>query len=235
MLKIPLPASYTILSMKPLKESSLLVLDSRLVFTLISVLFGGPAKPFKVEGREFTKIELKVLKDLIDKIITTFQKVWEPIYPLNIEMKSIELNPNLARIVSPNEKVIVVELSMDIDGYIAPFFFCFPQSMFVPIKEIIYSEIASLEKDPIWEQTLQDKVLTTDVNVWLELCRKEFKTRDILNWEIGTEIVFEVEKDDLLKLYVQDKPKFLAKLGKKKGKYAAMVKKLIKREEENGE
>ncbi len=230
MLKIPLPASYTIFSMKPLKENALLVLDSRLVFTIISVLFGGPPKPFKVEGREFTKLELRVVNDIVNSILKTFEGVWANVYPVNVEMKSIELNPTLARIVSQNEKVVIVELSMDIDGYAAPFFFCFPQSMFLPIKDIIYTEIANLERDPVWERNLEAKSLKLDTNLWLELTRKEFKIGDILKWDIGTELKFDVMINDLLKMYAENKPIFKAKLGQKNGKFAAKIVDIINEE-----
>ncbi len=230
MLKIPLPASYTIFSMKPLKENALLVLDSRLVFTIISVLFGGPPKPFKVEGREFTKLELRVVHDIVNTILKTFESVWANVYPVTVEIKSIELNPTLARIVSQNEKVVIVELSMDIDGYTAPFFFCFPQSMFLPIKDIIYTEIANLERDPVWERNLEAKALKLDTNMWLELARKEFKIGDILKWDVGTELKFDVMINDLLKMYAENKPVFKAKLGQKNGKFAAKIVDIIKEE-----
>ncbi|RUM50479.1 MAG: flagellar motor switch protein FliM [Hydrogenothermus sp.] len=232
MLKIPLPASYSIFTMKPLKENALMVLDSRLVFTIISVLFGGPPKPFKVEGREFTKLEARVIRDIVEKSLKVFESIWTNIYPINIELKSIELNPTLARIVSQNEKVVIVELSMDIDGYTAPFFFCFPQSMFLPIKDIIYTEIANMEKDPVWEKNLEAKILHLNVKLWVELIRKEYKIKDILEWEEGTRLEFDVLNTDLLRIFVENKPKFLGKLGQKGNKFAVKVKDLIINEEE---
>lgn len=232
MLKIPLPASYSIFTMKPLKENALMILDSRLVFTIISVLFGGPPKPFKVEGREFTKLEARVIRDIVEKSLKVFKSIWTTIYPINIGLKSIELNPTLARIVSQNEKVVIVELSMDIDGYTAPFFFCFPQSMFLPIKDIIYMEIANMEKDPVWEKNLEAKILHLNVKLWVELIRKEYKIKDILEWEEGTRLEFDVLNTDLLRIFVENKPKFLGKLGQKGNGFAVKVKDLIINEEE---
>lgn len=226
MMKIPLPASFSIFSMKPLKENALLIIDSRLVFTVISVLFGGPAKPFKVEGREFTKLEMKIVQDFVDTILKNFEKVWESLYPVDIELISIELNPSLAKIVSPNEKIIVVECSLDIGGYEAPFFFVFPQGMFMPIKDIVYSQ-SPLTEDPVWKENLINKVLNLKLILTLELIKKTFKVRDILSWDIGTEIKLDVTKDDELPLYVEDKKKFMAKLGKVDKKYAAMITKFI--------
>jgi flagellar motor switch protein FliM len=223
MIKIPMPASYSIVSMKPFKDNFLFILDSRLVFVVISVMFGGPAQPFKIEGREFTKLETRIIDDLVKVALTTFERVWQDVYPVQLELRSIELNPALARIVSGNEKVIVVESTMDIDGYEAPFFFCFPQGMFMPIKELIFSESLFAEKDPVWENHLRKKLLKTKVRLSLEVARKRFTLGKILEWKLGDSFVLDVSKGDLLKLYVEESPKFYAKLGKVKDKYAAMV------------
>ncbi len=226
MMKIPLPASFSIFSMRPLKENALLIIDARLVFTVISVLFGGPAKPFKVEGREFTKLEMKIVQDFVDTMLKTFEEVWESLYPIEVELVSIELNPSLAKIVSPNEKIVVVECSLDIGGYEAPFFFVFPQGMFMPIKDIIYSQ-SPLTEDPVWKENLTERILKTKLKLTLELIRKNFKVRDVLSWDIGTELKFDVSKDDEFPLYVEDSKKFLAKIGKVDKKYAAMITKFI--------
>ncbi|WP_457639029.1 flagellar motor switch protein FliM [Persephonella sp.] len=231
MLKIPLPSSYTIFSMRPLKESALLVIDSRLVFTVISVLFGGPAKPFKVEGREFTKLEMRVVEDFINAALKTYEQVWDAFYPIMIEIRSIELNPSLARIVSPNEKVIIVECKMDIDGYEAPFYFCFPQSMFLPIKDIVYSQVAFAE-DPVWRKNIEEKVKKINVRLELELVKMKMKIKDILEWEEGTELTLFVSPEEEFRLYVEDKHKFYAKLGKLNDKYAAMITKPVFEEEQ---
>ncbi|RMD46256.1 MAG: flagellar motor switch protein FliM [Aquificota bacterium] len=231
MMKIPLPASFSIFNMRPLKENALLIIDSRLVFTIVSVLFGGPAKPFKVEGREFTKLETKIVYDFVEIILKTFEEVWESLYPVNIELVSVELNPSLAKIVSPNEKIIVVECSLDISGYEAPFFFIFPQGMFMPIKDIVFSQ-SPLTEDPVWKKNLTEKILKLELKLTLELLRKEFKVRDILSWDIGSEIVLDITKDDELSLYVENEKKFLAKLGKVDKRYAAMITKILENNSE---
>ena len=232
MVKIPMPASYSIVSMRPFKENFLFILDSRLVFVIISVMFGGPAKPFKIEGREFTKLEMRVIQDLVNVALNSFEQVWQDVYPVSLELRGIELNPALARIVSGNEKVIVVECSMDIDGYEAPFFFCFPQGLFMPIKELIFSESLFVEKDPVWEEHLQKKVLKTELRLSLELARKVFSLGEILSWKVGDRIDLGVNREDILKLYVEDKPKFFAKMGKVKDRYAALVYNFINGEED---
>ena len=230
MFKIPMPSSYTTFTMKPLKETALLVVDSRLVFTIVSVLFGGPAKPFKVEGREFTKLEMYIIKDFIDTALVTLESTFSSVSSLKVEKKSTELNPSLAKITSGNEKVIIIECIIDVDGFEAPIYFCYPQGMFLPIKDIIYSEY-SAEVDEVWKEKLFDLLYKTKVKVTLELIKKEFLMKDIIGWDVGTELMLGVSKDDFVKLVVKDKEKFLCKLGKIKNKYAALLKEETQEEE----
>ncbi len=230
MSKIPMPSSYTTITMRPLKESALFVVDSRLVFTIISVLFGGPAKPFKVEGREFTKLEVQIIGEFIDAALSTFEEVWQQFYPISVEKKSIELNPSLARITSGNEKVIVVECGVEVDGYEAPIYFCFPQGMFMPIKDIIYTEFIG-EEDGEWRQRLERSVHSLNVKVTMELGRERFLLGEILSWQEGDEIVLNIDKEKNLVLVVENEPKFWCKLGKIKERYAALIKEPYKKED----
>lgn len=230
MSKIPMPSSYTTIIMKPLKDNALFVVDSRLVFTIISVLFGGPAKPFKVEGREFTKLEVQIIGDFIETALKTFEEVWQNFYPIKVEKRSIELNPALARITSGNEKVIVVECSVEVDGYEAPIFFCFPQGMFMPIKDIIFTEFIG-EEDGGWKKRLRDRLKKIVVKITLELGKEKFLLKDILEWREGDELVLNIDKDSYLDLKVEQEPKFKCKLGKVKDRYAALIKEAIKKVE----
>ncbi len=232
MFKIPMPSSYTTFTMKPLKEMALLVVDSRLVFTIISVMFGGPAKPFKVEGREFTKLETYIIKDFIDTALKTLQETFSTVYPLKVEKKSTELNPSLARITTGNEKVIIAECVVDIDGFEAPIYFCYPQGMFLPIKDIIYSEFSG-EVDDVWRERLNESIMETPVKVTLELAKREYFMKEIIEWDIGTELMLDVSKEDPVMLRVEDKEKFVCRLGKVKDKYAALLKQEVVKDEEN--
>lgn len=221
--KIPQPSSYTGLLLRPLKEQGMFVLDSRLVFAVISVLFGGEAKPFKVEGREFTKLEMQVITNFITTVVSSFEEVWRPIFEISIERKSTELNPVFAQIVSPNEKVAIVECSMNIDEYEAPMYFCFPLSMFIPIKQIIYSELGG-ETEEGWQDELQRRVLRLRSLVTLEVTRKRYFVKDILSWREGDELMLDVPQDAGLQLRVGNKNKFVCQLGKANERYAALIK-----------
>jgi len=91
------------------------------------------------------------------------------------------------------------------------------------------------EKDPVWEKHLLEKLLKTKLKLSLELGRKKFMVREILDWKVGDEILLNVSKDDKLRLCVEGIPKFFAKLGKVKNRYAALITDFYEEEEEERE
>ena len=154
---------------------------------------------------------------------------------IEVEKRSTELNPALARITTGNEKVIIAECIVDIDGYEAPIYFCYPQGMFLPIKDVIYTEFSG-EVDEIWKERLNELLLQTEVEVALELTKKEYFMREIIEWDVGTELILDVSKEDFVNLRIGDKDKFVCKLGKVKNRYAALLKEeVVKEEDEPGE
>lgn len=225
--KIPLPAAYTIFYIKPLKEPALFVIDARLVFSLVSSIFGGGSKTFKIEGRDFTKLELRIVNDLITVATETFNRVWSEFMPVEVEVKSLELNPFLVRIVSSAEKVIVVEMSMDIDGTEVPFSFCFPQMMFLPVRDLIFSETFGTEVSQEWKDTIVRKLMKAHLTLTLEVDKKMVTVEEFLNLEPGSSIILSKGVNSNLDVYVEGRKKFEAKLGKVDRKFAASIQKIV--------
>lgn len=230
--KIPLPAAYTIFLMKPLKEPALLVIDARMVFSLVSSIFGGGSKTFKIEGRDFTKLELRIINDFISIAIQTFGQVWKEFIDIETEIKSLELNPFLVRIVSSAEKVIAVEMTMDIDGTEVPFNFCFPQMMFLPVRDLIFSETFGVEVSEEWKDTVLRKLMKIHLLLTLELEKKQITLENFLNLQEGQSIILSKSVNSNLDVYIQGKKKFEAKLGKIENRFAASIQKVIEDRED---
>ena len=56
------PTSLNLVKMKPLRGTALFILDAKLVFKLVDNFFGGDGRHAKIEGREFTPTELRVVR-----------------------------------------------------------------------------------------------------------------------------------------------------------------------------
>src|SRR5262249_5304921 len=56
-----LPTSLNIVKFHPLRGNALIILDPKLVFTLVDMYFGGRGRHAKIEGREFTPVETEII------------------------------------------------------------------------------------------------------------------------------------------------------------------------------
>src|SRR6476661_10710857 len=75
--EIVVPTNFNIVSIKPLRGSGLIVCDPTLVFAVIDSLFGGAGKYHtRIEGRDFSPTEQRVILRLVEVIIAEFRKAW---------------------------------------------------------------------------------------------------------------------------------------------------------------
>ena len=100
------PTSLNLIRVKPLRGTALCIFEPRLVFTVVDNFFGGDGRlPTKIEGREFTPTEMRVIQLLLRQVFADLQEAWSPVLGLDFEYINSEVNPHFANIVSPSEIV----------------------------------------------------------------------------------------------------------------------------------
>ncbi|MDB6000670.1 MAG: fliM, partial [Rhizobacter sp.] len=105
--EIVVPTNFNIVSIRPLRGSGLIVCDPTLVFAVIDALFGGGGKfHTRIEGRDFSPTEQRIIARLVDVIIAEYKKAWEGVYPLQLEYQRSEMQPQFANIATPSEIVV---------------------------------------------------------------------------------------------------------------------------------
>jgi flagellar motor switch protein FliM len=91
---LPVPASLHLFRMEPLKGYSLITIESKLVFALIDIFFGGDGtSTLKVEGRDFTPIEDRMIKRVVVNALKDYTESWKPVHAINFEYSRSEMNP----------------------------------------------------------------------------------------------------------------------------------------------
>jgi len=84
--EIVVPTNFNIVSVRPLRGSGLIVCDPTLVFAVIDALFGGAGKYHtRIEGRDFSPTEQRIISRLVDVITAEYKKAWTGIYPLELD------------------------------------------------------------------------------------------------------------------------------------------------------
>ncbi|MGB5329177.1 MAG: flagellar motor switch protein FliM, partial [Gammaproteobacteria bacterium] len=111
------PTSLSMIKMAPLRGTGLIMLDPKLVFVLVDNFFGGDGTIHaKIEGREFTSTELRVIEKVVHICFEDLVKAWEPVMAVNFNYHNHEVNPSMATIVSPTEVIVVSSFHVELDG-----------------------------------------------------------------------------------------------------------------------
>ncbi len=218
------PTSLNIVKFKPLRGSGIIVLDAKLVFKLVDNFFGGDGRHTKIEGREFTPAELRVVQMVLEQAFVDLSEAWKNVYQLEFEFVSAEVNPSLANnMVSPNEVLVVSTFNIELDGGGGEFQIAVPYSMIEPIKELLDAggKMDFDSGDDRWNKALKRDILDASVDFGCSIFEREISLRDVVDLEPGDIIPVEMAEHVILK--ANGIPLFKTKLATSNGNLALKV------------
>ena len=228
------PTSLNLVKVKPLRGTALFVIDPKLVFIIVDNFFGGEGRFYnKIEGREFTPTEQRVISMLLNRTFDDLVDAWNPVKHLQFEYQSSEVNPHLANIVSPTEVVVVSSFRVELEGGGGDFHVTFPYSMIEPIRDLldagVQSDVADI--DVRWAVALRDEIFEAQVEVKSNLIHKEMTLFEINRLKRGDIIPFDMPESIVLD--AEDIPLFRGTIGVSRGNTAVKVTERVKRSELN--
>ncbi|MFV3333523.1 flagellar motor switch protein FliM [Pseudomonas sp. NY15437] len=217
------PTSLNLVKMKPLRGTGLFILDAKLVFKLVDNFFGGDGRHAKIEGREFTPTELRVVRMVIEQAFVDLAEAWHAVMPITFEYVNSEVNPAMANIVSPSEVVVVSTFHIELDGGGGDLHITLPYAMIEPIREMLDAGFQSDvdDQDERWINALREDILDVNVPLGATVVRRQLKLRDILHMQPGD--VIPVELPEHMIMRANGVPSFKVKLGSHKGNLALQI------------
>jgi len=218
------PTSLNIVKVPPLRGQALCVLDPKLVFCVVDNYFGGTGRfHTKIEGREFTPTELRVVQLLLDLVFKDLQEAWKLVMDLKFEYVGSEVNPQFANIVSPTEVVVVTTFHIDLETGGGDLYVTMPYSMLEPIRELLDAGVQSDrgERDDRWEVALKEQFFEAEVELVSVLGQAEISVKELAGLEVGD--VIPIDIPDLLDVCAAEVPVFKGRLGISEGCYAIKI------------
>ena len=218
------PTSLNIIRVHPLRGKGLLVIDPKLVFSVVDNYFGGSGRfHTKIEGRDFTPTENRVIQLLLDLAFTDMREAWRPVFKVRFEYIGSEVNPQFANIVSPSEVVVVTSFHVDLESGGGEFHVCMPYSMVEPIRELLDAGVQSDrgERDERWEHSLREQILDAQVELSSVLTEVTLSLQEISHLEKGD--IIPIDIPELVEVNAADVPVFRAKLGVSEGCYSLKI------------
>jgi len=214
--------------MAPLKGTGMIMMDPKLVFIIVDNFFGGDGTIHaKIEGREFTATELRVIEKVVGMCFEDLTKAWEPILAVEFDYHSHEVNPHLANIVSPTEVIVVSSFHIELDGGGGDLHVVLPYSMIEPIRSILDAGIQSdmSEVDERWGILLKEELMHAKVELTALFGEKELKVSDLLNLKPGD--IIPIELPDAVTLMTEDMPVMRGDYGEYEGSLAVKIREVV--------
>lgn len=216
------PTSMNLVRVRPLRGTALVVLDAKLVFKMVDHFFGGDGRHAKIEGREFTPAEIRVVQRVLEGVFRDMQEAWSSIYSIEMELLGSEVNPSLANIVGAREFVVVNTFQVELEGGGGELHFTIPYAMIEPIRKYLDSNSQGDEdRDPVWERALWGHVLKSSVDLNCEIVAREIPLRQVVDFKVGD--VIPVEMPDRYMVTANGVPIFTSTLGEARGNVALRI------------
>jgi flagellar motor switch protein FliM len=222
------PTNLNLVRFAPLRGTGMVVLDPNLVFLVVDNMFGGDGRfHTRIEGRDFTPTEQRIIQGLLNVIFTEFEKAWKPVFGLKPEYIRSEMNPQFANIATPSEIVVAYTVSLEFSGATAEMHVCLPYSMVEPIRDLLYSTMQSdhLVSDKRWIGTLTRQLQTADVELVATLGTTQITLGQILRMKVGDVIPFDVPETIVAE--VGRVPVMECRYGLQNGQYALKVERFM--------
>jgi flagellar motor switch protein FliM len=230
---LPVPTSLHVFRMEPLRGYVLLVLESELVYNLIDTFFGGQGLgKTKIEGREFTAIEDVMIKKVVDACLKDLETAWGPVEPIQTVYVRAEVNPQFATIAPPTDLVIVSKFEVELEQSSGTISLCLPYAMIEPIRNKLIAGFQSdaLEIDHAWRKRLTSIILSSAIEMRVELGKTEITGERLINLKVGDIIQLETDAEQTLLAYVSGLAKFKGYAGVQRGFQALRVEDRLFRE-----
>lgn len=225
------PTSLNLVKVKPLRGTALFIIDPKLVFTVVDNFFGGDGRfHAKIEGREFTPTEMRVINMMLESAFIDMAKAWEPVLNVEFDLQGSEVNPHFANIVSPTEVVVVNSFHIELEGGGGDMHVTLPYSMVEPIRELLDAGIQSdrSDVDERWMASVREEMGSATVGMSSSLVERELTLRDVLQMEPGD--VIPIDMPEEVPIYSEDVPIFWGRYGVSNGQNAVKVLRKMKRD-----
>lgn len=230
---LPMPTCMSVLRFSTLRGSALLVIESKLAYALVDSFFGGADRPYtKIEGKDFTQIELSIVRKVVDLAIEDLENAWSSVEKIGASFVRTEVNPQFVGIVPPTDVVIASTFDVELENANGTITIVIPYSTIEPIKQKLSSgfQVESDQTDKkLWTSIIREQLYETDMNIKVNLGETEIKLRDMMNLKVGDVIPLDQDASGEFDIQVENVKKYKGYYGIHHGTVAVQVTKTIEK------
>lgn len=227
---LPIPSCMCIMRFDSLRGPALLVFESKLAYALVDSFFGGTDRPFtKIEGKEFTRIELSIMRKVMDLALKDLEDAWAPVHKTDISFVRTEVNPQFVGVVPPSDVIISTTFEVELENASGTIALVIPYSTIEPIKAKLNASFQTETDrgDKEWVAKMEEHLRGISTNVLVNLGSAQITVGDLVNLNVGDIIPLGQDVDGEIDVLVEGVPKFKSFFGVSRGSRAVQVTRLI--------
>lgn len=231
---LPIPTCISVLRFNGLRGSVLFIVESKLAYALVDSFLGGVDRTYtKIEGKEFTAIELSIVRKVVELAMTDMENAWASVIKIDPSFVRTEVNPQFVGIVPPTDVVVVSTFDVELENANGTVTMVIPYATIEPIKQKLSTGF-QVEQDntdkKLWTSILESQVLETDVNLKVDLGVADINLGDLLELQVGDVIPLNQDATGELSVEVEGQKKLKCFYGVSRGNTAIQVTRVIKNE-----
>lgn len=231
---LPMPTCMSVLRFNALRGSALIVIESKLAYALVDSFFGGDDRPYtKIEGKDFTPIELSIVRKVVELAIEDLENAWASVEKIDASFVRTEVNPQFVGIVPPTDVVIASTFDVELENANGTITLVIPYATIEPIKQKLANgfQVESDQTDKkLWTSIIQEQLMETDVEVRVELGQTEILLKDLMKLKPGDVIPLDHDVNGEFDVQIENVKKFKGYHGVNHGSVAVQVTKKINKE-----
>jgi len=223
---LPIPSCMCIMRFEALRGPAILVFETKLAYALVDSYFGGTDRPYtKIEGKEFTKIELSIMRKVMGLAIHDLEEAWAPVHKSEITYLRTEVNPQFVGVVPPSDVIISTTFEVELENASGTIAVVIPYSTIEPIKNKLSNSFQTEadRQDREWIAKMEEHIRQTSAHVRVNLGSSEITVGDLVNLSVGDIIPLTQDADGELELLVEGVPKYKCFFGVSRGNRAVQV------------
>lgn len=229
------PASFTVFALEPLPGPALLVMGDDLVFSFVDCMFGGNGRPVS-PGRDFTRIEQRVIRRLVTDLLVRLETAWEVVGTVRARYRSAESNPQFVQVIGPDDPVMAAGFTVNAAAFTGNLFLCLPLRILEPIRDILsFDRLRDRETRRSPGGRLRFALDRTPVTLAAVLGRSRCTVRELLELRVGDVVTLDSGVEEPLSVTVEGIAKLTGFPGARKGNRAVRVAALREPDWQHGE
>lgn len=231
---LPMPTCMSVLRFNALRGSALLVIESKLAYALVDSFFGGDDRPYtKIEGKDFTPIELSIVKKVVELAIDDLEQAWASVEKIDCSFVRTEVNPQFVGIVPPTDVVIASTFDVELENANGTITLVIPYATIEPIKQKLSSgfQVESDQTDKkLWSGIIQEQLMETEIDVKVDLGETQITLQELMNLKPGDVISLDQDANGEFDVQLEGVNKYKGYYGINHGSVAVQITRKVTKE-----